>query len=996
MQGDTLGANPCRDPFLTGPADRINAALADRYTIERQIGRGGMATVYLARDRKHDRPVAIKVLRPELSAAIGADRFQREITLATRLQHPHILSIYDSGVVDATPTAPPLYWFAMPYVEGEALRARLERERQLPVDDAIRIAHEAARALDHAHRHGVIHRDIKPENILLTADGDTLVADFGIGRALSGMDEGERLTETGVVMGTPAYMSPEQVAGERNLDGRTDVYSLGTVLYEMLAGEPPFTGATAQAIVARRLTEAPRPIRPTRDSVPPELERVVLRSLARAPADRYTAAAFADAMDAARHTPATSPSSQQDTSEVKAPRTRGRWRIGAAVAALLAAVAGAWLVSRRTGAPPPLDDSLVAVAPFDVLDPKLELWREGVVDLLSRNLDGAGPIRSVAPTVVVRRWRGRADRESAAELGRATGAGLVVYGSLLGAGGDSVRFRATLFDVARGRTLEEWELGDEAERVDRLTDSLTLRVLQGLGRTRPIGAVRLAGLGSTNLPAMKAFLHGEQFLRRSEWDSAVGNYLRAIEFDTAFPLALRRASSALGWSRSGYDSLSNAFAIRAGDHNRGLATRDSLLVTADSLMSSLLEAGPLANRADSAWSGRLRRLFATLEHATARYPQDPEVWFLLGEAGNHMGPYAGRPYVEQLAAFDKAIALDSAFAPSYLHPIEQAAVQGPVEMRRYLDAYLALEPHDPYADGLRLVGRILGSTSPSIDTAQLAAVPGTALFVAYNSLNRLADSAQVSLALTRYMAPRWREFPFAGAQFRAIAIARSLMARGHLREGHRALAGLVPAFYAEPALLGAVPAESAAAEFRRQLVGDEIRNVAMALPWWALRRDTVSLRAAAARGDSLTRSAPGWIERAGGRYVAAAAAAYLTLARSDTADAIRRLAALPRDDCPRCYLDRVVLAQLLVEVGRDAEAWGLLQADLPSATLAPFASEVLWSLLRGRVAERIGEREQAIRSYSWVVGMWRRPDPELEPYVTEAREGLERLTAEKR
>jgi serine/threonine-protein kinase len=956
-----------------------------------------MAMVYLARDRKHERLVALKVLRPELSAAMGPDRFRQEIMLATRLQHPHILSIYDSGVVDATPTAPPLYWFAMPYVEGESLRARLERERQLPVDDALRIAHEAARALDHAHRHGIIHRDIKPENILLTVDGDTLVADFGVGRALSGTDEGERLTETGVVMGTPAYMSPEQVAGERNLDGRTDVYSLGTVLYEMLAGEPPFTGVTAQAIVARRLAEAPRPIRPARDSVPPELERVVLRSLARAPADRYTAAAFADAVDAARHAPAASPASQQDTGEVKAPRTRGRRRIGAAVAALVAAVVGAWLVSRRTGAPPPLDDSLVAVAPFEVLDSKLELWREGVVDLLSRNLDGAGPIRSVAPTVVVRRWRGRADRESAAELGRATGAGLVVYGSLLGAGRDSVRFRATLLDVAQGRTLDEWELADEAERMDRLTDSLTLRVLQGLGRTRPIGAVRLAGLGSTNLPAMKAFLQGEQFLRRSEWDSAMGHYLRAIELDSAFPLALRRASAALGWIRTGHDSLSHVFAVRAGDHNRGLAPRDSLLVTADSLLASLLEAGLMANYADSGWAGRLRRLFATLEHATARYPQDPEVWFLLGEAGNHMGPYAGRPYWEQLAAFDKAIALDSAFAPSYLHPIERAASQGPAEMRRYLDAYLALEPRDPYADGLRLVRRILGSTPPSIDTAQLASLPGPTLFAAKGSLYRMPDSAEVDIALARHIAPRSGELPVnSPALFRAMVLTRSLATRGHLREGYRALTGPAPAIYAELALLGAVPPESAAVEFRRQLRSGEISNVAMALPWWTQQRDTVSLRAATARGKSLARLAPDWIGRARGRYVAAAAAAYLTLARGDTAAAIRDLEALPRDECPRCYLDRVVLAQLLVDAGRDAEGWDLLQADLPSATVAPNPTEVLWSLLRGRVAERIGEREQAIRAYSWVVGMWRRPDPELEPYVAEAREGLARLTAEKR
>jgi serine/threonine protein kinase len=297
-----------------------------------------MATVYLARDLKHDRPVAIKVLRPELSAAAGGDRFQREIVLASRLRHPNILSIQDSGTIDATPTAPPLYWFAMPYVEGESLRTRLKRQRQLPVDEAIRIAYEAAHALVHAHLHGVIHRDIKPENILLTPHGNSLVADFGLGRPVSG-EESDRLTEAGVVMGTPTYMSPEQVAGDRNLDGRTDVYSLGTVFYEMLVGEPPFIGATPKAVVVRRLTEPPRPIRPARPSVSPELERVVLRSLARAAADRYTAASFADAIDLARHASARSPDSTQDTAEVISPRLRRRRLIGAAVTALLAAIA---------------------------------------------------------------------------------------------------------------------------------------------------------------------------------------------------------------------------------------------------------------------------------------------------------------------------------------------------------------------------------------------------------------------------------------------------------------------------------------------------------------------------------------------------------------------------------------------------------------------------------------------------------------------------------
>ena len=218
----------------------FSEALRARYRIERELGRGGMATVYLAHDLQHDRPVALKVLHPELAATLGPDRFQREIKLAARLQHPHILTVHDSG------EAAGRLWFTMPCVEGESLRNRLAREGQVPVEDALQIAREMADALDYAHRHGVVHRDIKPENILL-AEGHALLADFGISRPLG--TAGERLTETGIVVGTPAYMSPEQATGEA-VDGRTDIYSLGVVLFEMLAGEPPFTGPTPQAIIA--------------------------------------------------------------------------------------------------------------------------------------------------------------------------------------------------------------------------------------------------------------------------------------------------------------------------------------------------------------------------------------------------------------------------------------------------------------------------------------------------------------------------------------------------------------------------------------------------------------------------------------------------------------------------------------------------------------------------------------------------------------------------
>ena len=258
---------------------RLTVALADRYRLERELGQGGMATVYLAHDVRHDRRVALKVLRPELAAVIGAERFLQEIKTTANLQHPHILALFDSGQVNGT------VFYVMPFVEGESLRERLAREKQLPIETALRITREVASALDYAHRHGVIHRDIKPENILLH-DGQALVADFGIALAASSAGA-TRMTQTGMSLGTPRYMSPEQAMGERQLDARTDVYALGCVVYEMLTGEPPFTGPTAQAIVARVMTDSPRPPSETRHTLSPVVDAAVLTALERLPADRF-------------------------------------------------------------------------------------------------------------------------------------------------------------------------------------------------------------------------------------------------------------------------------------------------------------------------------------------------------------------------------------------------------------------------------------------------------------------------------------------------------------------------------------------------------------------------------------------------------------------------------------------------------------------------------------------------------------------------------------
>ena len=318
---------------MTDALTRLAPALAGRYTIERELGAGGMATVYLAHDVRHDRKVALKLLRPELAAILGGERFLKEIRLTANLQHPHILGLHDSGEADG------LVYYVMPYVEGESLRQRLVREHQLPIEETIRIATEVAGALDYAHRHGVIHRDIKPENILLH-DGSALVADFGIALAASRSDGGTRLTETGMSLGTPHYMSPEQAMGEREITAKSDVYALGCVVYEMLSGEPPFTGPTAQAIVARVMTEQPRSLTLQRHSVPPHVEAAVNRALEKLPADRFaTAAQFADALTHPELT-----ASRTAATPGLAPRVE-RWRrwfgVAAGGAAVLAAVA-AW------------------------------------------------------------------------------------------------------------------------------------------------------------------------------------------------------------------------------------------------------------------------------------------------------------------------------------------------------------------------------------------------------------------------------------------------------------------------------------------------------------------------------------------------------------------------------------------------------------------------------------------------------------------------------
>ncbi|HEX3236514.1 MAG TPA: serine/threonine-protein kinase, partial [Gemmatimonadales bacterium] len=509
-----------------------------------------MSRVFMAEETSLGRKVVIKVLPPELAAAVSVDRFRREIQLAASLQHPHIVPLLAAG------EAGDLLFYSMPLIEGESLRARLAREGELPVSEAVRVLRDVADALSYAHRHGVIHRDIKPDNVLLS-DDHALVTDFGVAKALD-QARHSSLTGTGMALGTPAYMAPEQASADQHTDHRADIYALGVLGYEILAGQPPFIGPSAQAVIAAHMVQMPTPLAVLRPSVPPALTALVMRCLEKRPADRWQSAA--DLLHALQSfsTPVDGVTATAVSPARASPRRSRRRTAVAVLGAALAAMAAGWLALRHSREGLPLDADLVAVAPFDVPDSRLALWREGLVDVLSRNLDGAGPVRSVAPTTVIRRWSGRADRPSASALGRRTGAGLVVFGSLLGTGPDSARLTVTALDIAEDRPLAEFELRDAVDRVDRLSDSLTVRLLRELGRTRRIPVFRTTSMGSSSLSALKAFLRGEQWFRRAAWDSALAAYDDAIALDSGFALALWRSGQVLGWRRWAGDSTSMA------------------------------------------------------------------------------------------------------------------------------------------------------------------------------------------------------------------------------------------------------------------------------------------------------------------------------------------------------------------------------------------------------------------------------------------------------
>src|SRR5687767_2090748 len=476
------------------PIERLRDALEQTYSIDRELGRGGMATVYLAQDRKHERVVALKVLHPDLAASLGPDRFLREIKLAARLNHPHILPLFDSGDANG------LLYYVMPYVEGESLRERLDRDQHLPIDEAIHHGRAMASALDYAHRQGIVHRDMKPENVMLY-EGEAMVMDFGIAKAVSAAGS-ETLTQTGMMIGTPAYVSPEQAAGETNLDGKSDQYSLACVVYEMITGERPFSGATPQAIMAKRFTEVPKPLRSVRSTVPESVEKAVTRAMATEATARYSSAAqFGQAL------------------------ASGNLSTPTNTATLPTAVVSA--------------AKSVAVLPFANMsaDPENEYFTDGMAEEIINALSKIQSLR-VASRTSAFAFKGK--NEDIGEIGRKLKVSTVLEGSVRKIG-NRLRIGAQLINVADGYQLWSGKFDRDMEDVFTIQDEISqaifdaLRVILSEGEKKAIERDR-----SVNVQAYEYYLRGRQFIHqwsRSGLEYARQMFRRAIEIDPEYALA---------------------------------------------------------------------------------------------------------------------------------------------------------------------------------------------------------------------------------------------------------------------------------------------------------------------------------------------------------------------------------------------------------------------------------------------------------------------------
>jgi serine/threonine protein kinase/Flp pilus assembly protein TadD len=627
------------------PLDRLRDSFSGTYSIDRELGRGGMATVYLAQDVKHDRVVALKILHPDLAATLGPDRFLREIKLAARLNHPHILPLFDSGEAGG------FLYYVMPYVEGESLRECLDREQQLPIDEAVHHGRAIASALDYAHRQGIVHRDIKPENVMLY-EGEAMVMDFGIAKAVSAAGS-ETLTQTGMMVGTPAYVSPEQAAGEANLDGKSDQYSLACVVYEMITGERPFTGATPQATMSKRFSETPRPIRAIRSTVPESVEKAVSRAMSTDGEKRYsTVAQFGQAL--ASGSMAT-PTSTETIPVAKVSQAKS-----------------------------------VAVLPFANLsaDPDSEYFTDGMADEIINALSKIQSLR-VASRTSSFAFKGKS--EDISEIGKKLKVSSVLEGSMRKMG-NKLRITAQLINAADGYQLWSERYDREVEDVFAIQDDISqaivkaLRVILSEGEKKQIEKAH-----AVDVKAYDFYLRGRQYFhsfRRKSLIYAREMFNRAIDIDPEYARAYAGVSDTCSLLYTYFDARESN--LRQAD----IASRKAIELAPD------LAEARVARGISLSVSGRVDEATSEFEQAMKLDPKlfDAAYWF--ARARRTQGEYE-----ESARLFERAAAIrpEDYQVPGFLAQVlialgrtEEAQIQFRRQIR-LVDEHLELNPDDPRA-----------------------------------------------------------------------------------------------------------------------------------------------------------------------------------------------------------------------------------------------------------------------------------------------------------
>ena len=968
-------------PVATGsepdqsPLSRIAVALAGRYKVERQLGVGAMAIVALAQDLRHGRRVAIKVLRPELSALMGPDRFLREIDIAASLTHPHILPLHDSGEGEG------LLYYVMPYVEGESLRGRLEREGQLPLEEALQIAREVADGLAYAHRRGFIHRDIKPENILLTGD-HAVIADFGIARAI-GSAAGERLAAPGAGTGTPAYMSPEQAAGDGTVDERTDIYALGCVLYEMLAGNPPSKAD-------------PPALSTVRPDVSPALEQAIARARAKVPGDRFpTAAEFAAALSRSLEAPLPVDGHSREVAAAAGGRLGRRQTIAVlASIAVLLLVLGLTLSRRGGTAAPPVDRRVVAVVPFRVTgaDSSLGFLREGMLDLLASKLSGTNELRTVDPRTLLRAWsraggseKSDIDRRSALGMSRQLGAGRLLQGEVVG----------TSSRLILNASLSEAD-GDPEPRASVVgpLDSLTWLVDQLAAQLLALGAGehahRLAALTTTSLPALRSYLDGRVAYRRGDYAAAAKYFDRAMELDSTFALAGLGRRMAGAWLS---DSLHTA-AHLAWRHRSRLSPRDLLL------LKGYIPFPVFTNlREDLGWAEEFVGLAA----------DDPEGWVRLADHTYHYGLWVGMPDASErsLQAFRRALALDSSFAPAVGHLPELYYERGDTAgARRALNLYFRVISSKPLTAARRwFAWRALGDTLfGKVSLTHDSLLTRSTLLVnwAVHYGIGLADAESV-LTLRRARVSNDTERAALQEQSWTLYLVRGQPQRAKaampsIATPSRKIAAILAALYGDAdTAVGNMLAREVSRRFSTPIQDSDDSGVRLQYAAAAHDLEHGSLRASRA-AVSVWRGcwSPGDSSRA--RFTAAHLAVLLDAqlaAASGRADLPERLTEL--DSVLQAGIDiswfseigNLVLARLWHQQGRADRALRTIRRRIQGLAVNPMYPASLQE--EGRYAALTGDRAGAIRAYRHYLTLRSEPEPVVRSKVDEARAELAAL-----